>query len=136
MRLPEEPEIPPFINVTSLIDVTFSILAFFVISSLFLSQNLGLSVNLPKANSAKSQTSLRIFLSIQKDGTMALDGEKVSYENLSTKLKEKQSKVKDKELVVSLQADEAVDYGKVIKAIDILRQTEGVKMALATKKAK
>ncbi len=132
MRLPEEPEVPAFINVTSLIDVTFSILAFFVISSLFLSQNLGLSVNLPKASSAKSQTSQRLFLSIKQDGTIALDGEKVSLEDLAEKLKQKQGK--DKELVISLQADEAVSYGRVVAVIDVLRQTGGVKMALATKK--
>lgn len=136
MRLPEEPEIPPFINVTSLIDVTFSILAFFVISSLFLSQNLGLSVNLPKASSARSQIAQRIFLSIQKDGQIALDGEKISYEKLRDRLKQKQAKAKNKELVVSLQADEAVDYGRVVEVIDILRQTDGIKMALATKKTR
>jgi biopolymer transport protein ExbD len=134
MRLPEEPEITPFINVTSLIDVTFSILAFFIISSLFLSQNLGLSVNLPKANSGKPQISQRIFLTIQKDGTIALDGEKILLNQLKGKLLSKQEI--NKELIVSLQGDEGVEYGKVVQVIDILRQVEGVKLSLATQKGK
>lgn len=136
MRLPEEPEITPFINVTSLIDVTFSILAFFIISSLFLSQNFGLSVNLPRASTAKSQSSQRVFLSIQKDGTIALDGKPIDYTDLSNQLQQRKMKEKDQELVVSLQADKAVNYGKVIQVIDILRQIEGVKMTLATERAK
>ncbi len=134
MRLPEEPEITPFINVTSLIDVTFSILAFFIISSLFLSQNLGLSVNLPKATSAKAQISQRLFLTIQKDGTIALDGEKIVLNQLKGKLLGKQEI--NKELIVFLQGDEGVEYGRVVQVIDILRQVEGVKLSLATQKGK
>ncbi len=134
MRLPEEPEIAPFINVTSLIDVTFSILAFFIISSLFLSQNLGLSVNLPKATSAKPQISQKLFLTIQKDGTIALDGKKILLNQLKGKLSDKQKS--NKELIVSLQGDEGVEYGRIVQVIDILRQVEGVKLSLATKKEK
>lgn len=35
MRLPDEPEIPPQINIVPLIDVVFAILTFFVMSRCF-----------------------------------------------------------------------------------------------------
>ncbi|HEY9301689.1 MAG TPA: biopolymer transporter ExbD, partial [Phormidium sp.] len=50
MRLPDEPDSIPQINIVPLIDVTFAILTFFIVSSLSLSKSEGLPVNLPKAS--------------------------------------------------------------------------------------
>ncbi|MCS6959826.1 MAG: biopolymer transporter ExbD [Pseudanabaenaceae cyanobacterium SKYGB_i_bin29] len=132
MRLPEEPEQPAIINVTSLIDVTFAILAFLVIYSLFLSPNLGISLNLPQARTARTQTSQRLLLSILQDGKIMLEDREVKLDRLAAVLQQK--KGQNPELLVYLQADEAIDYGQVVSVIDVLREVEGVKMALATKK--
>lgn len=132
MRLPEEPELPPVINVTSLIDVTFAILAFLVIYSLFLSPNLGISLNLPQARSARTQTSQRLLLSILKDGRIMLEDKEVKLDRLATALRQRQRE--NSELLVYLQADEGINYGQVVSVIDVLREVEGVRMALATRK--
>ena len=57
MRLPDEPESIPQINIVPLIDVTFAILTFFIVSSLSLSKSEGLPVNLPKASTSQVQDS-------------------------------------------------------------------------------
>lgn len=55
MRLPEEPDLPPQINIVPMIDVIFAILTFFILSSLFLTRLEGIPVNLPKAGTAENK---------------------------------------------------------------------------------
>jgi biopolymer transport protein ExbD len=136
MRLPEEPDVPVFINITSLIDVTFSILAFFILSTLFLAQNLGLSVNLPKANNAKALKSIKVALTVGKAGNLAINKKEVSLEEIAPKLKEFVSKSQGNDVVVSLEADEATPYGNVVTVMDKLRGIDGIKMAIRTQKIK
>jgi biopolymer transport protein ExbD len=136
MRLPEEPDTPVFINITSLIDVTFSILAFFILSTLFLAQNLGLSVNLPKANNAKALKSIKVALTIDKAGKIALNKKAIALEEIPPKLKEFVSKSQGNDVVVSLEADEDTRHGNVVTVIDKLRGIDGIKMAIRTQKIK
>jgi biopolymer transport protein ExbD len=48
MRLPEEPDNPPQLNILPMIDVIFALLTFFILSTLSLTRSEGLPVNLPK----------------------------------------------------------------------------------------
>ncbi|NJM27415.1 MAG: biopolymer transporter ExbD [Pseudanabaena sp. RU_4_16] len=134
MRLPEEPDTPVFINITSLIDVTFSILAFFILSTLFLAQNLGLSVNLPKANNAKALKSIKVALTVDKAGKVALNKNAIAVEEIAPKIKEFVSKSQGNDVVVSLEADEDTRHGNVVAVMDKLRGIDGIKMAIRTRK--
>jgi biopolymer transport protein ExbD len=136
MRLPEEPDTPVFINITSLIDVTFSILAFFILSTLFLAQNLGLSVNLPKANNAKALKSIKVALTVDKAGKVALNKKAIGVEEIAPKIKEFVIKSQGNDVVVSLEADEDTRHGNVVAVIDKLRGIDGIKMAIRTQKVK
>jgi biopolymer transport protein ExbD len=136
MRLPEEPDIPVFINITSLIDVTFSILAFFILSTLFLAQNLGLSVNLPKANNAKALNSIKVAITVDKSGKVALNKKAIALEEIAPKIKEFVSKSQGNDVVVSLEADEDTRHGNVVTVMDKLRGIDGIKMAIRTQKSK
>jgi biopolymer transport protein ExbD len=136
MRLPEEPDVPPFINVTSLIDVTFSILAFFILSTLFLAQNLGLTVNLPKANNVKSLKTLKFAISIDKGGNLALNKKEITIDAIEPKLKEVVKKSQGQDVVVSIEADEDTRHGSVVQVMDKLRGIDGIKMAIRTQKPK
>ncbi|HLO85953.1 MAG TPA: biopolymer transporter ExbD [Nostocaceae cyanobacterium] len=132
MRLQDEPDIPPQINVTPLIDVTFSILTFFIMSSLFLSRSQGLPVNLPKAASAQADKPAQVTVTINSSGEMFLNKEVVSLEQIETKVREKIQP--QQQLVVVLNADESVNHGKVVAVMDQVRRVEGAKLAIATRK--
>lgn len=134
MRLIEEPDHPPRLDVTSLIDVTFSILAFFILSTLFLAQNLGVPVNLPKADTANLQKSVRVTLSIDEWGQLFFNKKSIDQSALETQITTIQQQYKGKEVVVLIQADRAVPHGKVITVMDRLRKIAGIKMAIATTK--
>ncbi|MBD0336704.1 MAG: biopolymer transporter ExbD, partial [Cyanobacteria bacterium Co-bin13] len=56
MRLPDEPESKPQVNIVPLVDVVFAVLAFFILSSLYFTQSEGLPINLPTAITGEPQS--------------------------------------------------------------------------------
>ncbi|MDJ0687418.1 MAG: biopolymer transporter ExbD [Xenococcaceae cyanobacterium MO_188.B32] len=132
MRLPNEPDRPPQINIVPMIDVIFAILVYFIVSSLFLTRSEGLPVNLPQAETARVQKSKQITVSLDREGNLTvgdrpteLDRLKIKVENL---LKTEQTKV------VVISADKLVDHGQVVDVLDQLRQIPQVQLAIAAKK--
>lgn len=134
MRLIEEPDLPPRLDVTSLIDVTFSILAFFILSTLFLAQNLGVPVNLPRADTATLQKSVRVAVSINPQGELFFNQEQIPITQLEQRIVTSKKQAQGQELVVLIQADEATPHGRVVDVMDRLRQIQGIRMAIATKR--
>ncbi|MFN3925880.1 MAG: ExbD/TolR family protein [Pseudanabaenaceae cyanobacterium] len=134
MRLIEEPDLPPRLDVTSLIDVTFSILAFFILSTLFLAQNLGVPVNLPRADTATLQKSVRVAVSINPQGELFFNQEQIPITQLEQRIITAKKQAQGQELVVLIQADEATPHGRVVDVMDRLRQIQGIRMALATRR--
>jgi len=132
MRIPEEPDNPPRLDITSLIDITFSILAFFILSTLFLAQNLGVTVNLPQADTASVQKAVRVVLSIDSAGKMFLNKQAIASADLETKLTGMIQQNPRQEVVLLLQADEKLTHGQVVRIMDRLRQIKGLKLAIAT----
>lgn len=132
MRLPNEPE-PQFqINIVPMIDVIFAILTFFVMSTLFLTRSEGLPVDLPQANSAESQTSNQLVVTIDKAGAIFLNREAIQIDALVAAVQAQV--VTGKQPIVVINADEAVNHGQVITVMDRLRAIQGVRMAIATQR--
>jgi biopolymer transport protein ExbD len=133
MRLPEEPDIPAQINIVPMIDVIFAILTFFIMSTLFLTRSEGLPVNLPQASTATAttKTSAEMTLTVDREGKLSLNRESIQLENLETVLSAKVQPNQD--FVVVLNADEAVNHGKVMQVMDRVRRIPGTKLAIATK---
>jgi biopolymer transport protein ExbD len=118
MRLPTESEDrPPEINVVALIDVIFAILTFFIITSLTLSRTEGLAVNLPGASSGKSQDQTKIVISIDAQGTIALNRKSIDVASLIPQIKSLM--VKDRSTMVVINADEKVGHGQVVNVSNI-----------------
>ena len=133
MRLPDEADVPAQINIVPMIDVIFAILTFFVMSTLFLTRQEGLPVNLPQASSAKKATQpARVTLTVDKAGEIFLNKQPITLDKLEAGVK---AKVKPEQpLMVVLNADEAVNHGKIVAVMDEVRQVKGAKLAIATKK--
>ncbi|MBD2186439.1 MULTISPECIES: ExbD/TolR family protein [Oscillatoriophycideae] len=132
MRLPDEPDIPPQINIVPMIDVVFAILTFFVMSSLFLTRSEGLSVNLPSAATGKSQPPAQVTVTVDEQGRLALNREPIELEALENAVR--QQIKPNQPLLVVLNADKAVNHGQVVQVMDRLRRVEGAKLAIATQK--
>lgn len=122
------------VNILPLIDVIFAILAFFILSSLFLTQTEGLPVNLPQADNARPQKQADFVVTMQPDGTIALDQKPVTLENLRTAIQT--ALLPNQTAIITLKADEEVYHGAVVAVMDELRTLEGTKLGIATQKPK
>ncbi|MGD1862575.1 MAG: ExbD/TolR family protein [Leptolyngbyaceae cyanobacterium] len=118
------------VNVLPLIDVIFAILAFFILSSLYLTRSEGLPVNLPDADTATEQTDTDFTVTMQPDGTIALDEQPVPLDNLRSAIE--QSLSANQTAVITIKADEQVYHGDVVEVMDELRSIEGAKLGIAT----
>jgi biopolymer transport protein ExbD len=132
MRLPEEPDLPPSINILPMIDVIFAILVFFIVSSLYLTRSEGLPVNLPRASTAEVQKIKQITVSLDSKGKLTIDSQPAQLNQLKTRIQEL-IKTESTATVV-INADKTVDHGQVIDVMDQLRQIPKVQLAIAAKK--
>ncbi|XHX77303.1 MAG: ExbD/TolR family protein [Stenomitos frigidus ULC029] len=131
-RAIDEPEVAPQINIVPMIDVIFAILTFFIMSTLFLGRFEGLAVNLPKAQSAKPQKTIRATVTLDKQGGLYLNKSPLAIDTLSNAVRQLDKPGQD--LVVVLNADGSVTHDRVVAVMDQIRQVEGAKMAIATKR--
>ena len=114
------------INVTPLVDVTLVLLIIFMVTAkLIVSQSLPL--DLPKA--AKGEDVQLIFgLELHANGDTMVDGKKLTNEDQMFPLA-KEALAKTPELRAVIRADTTVPHGRVIHALDLLKQAGIAKIA-------
>lgn len=132
MRLPEEPDLPPSINIVPMIDVIFAILVFFIVSSLYLTRSEGLPVNLPQAETVEVQEKQQITVTLDSDGQLSIDSEATEITNLKTDIEKLITT--ESTITVVVNADKDVAHGDVVEVIDQLRQIPQVQLAIAAKR--
>ncbi|MEG4838984.1 biopolymer transporter ExbD [Microcoleus sp. B9-D4] len=133
MRLPDEPESIPQINIVPLIDVTFAILTFFIVSSLSLSKSEGLPVNLPKAATSQVQDSpAKITVTIDAQGKLMVDKKLVNLEQIESTVRQVMGS--NPNSLIVLNADKSVNHGNVVEVMDRLRRIKGAKLGIASTK--
>jgi biopolymer transport protein ExbD len=132
MRLPDEPDIPPQINIVPMIDVIFALLTFFIMSSLYLTRSAGLPVNLPKAATAENQTQTnQIVITLDAAGQLTLNRQPIALEAIQPQVR---ALMGSGEATVVFNADEKVSHGQVIAVMDQVRQIPGARLAIAAKR--
>ena len=120
------------INVTPLVDVMLVLLIIMMIVAPMLQK--GVDVRLPvAANSAdKPETQEQTVLAIKADKTLYVNGIQVREAELRTKVEEALESKKEK--VILIKADEDVEYGAVMGAMDELRAGGIEDMGLITER--
>jgi len=108
------------INVTPLCDVMLVLLIIMMIVAPLLQQ--GVSVKLPQATNTvdKPEVQGQTVIAIAKDKSMYVNAKPVQEAEMASKITELLENAKEK--VVLIKADEEVEYGAVMSAMDQLRQ--------------
>ena len=108
------------INVTPLVDVMLVLLIIMMLVAPMLQQ--GVSVKLPTAENTidKPEQQGQTVLAISKDKTIYLNAKPVQDNDLTRRISELLENKTDK--IVLIKADEEVEYGAVMSAMDQLRQ--------------
>ncbi|HEY9645702.1 MAG TPA: biopolymer transporter ExbD [Chroococcidiopsis sp.] len=132
MRLPNEPDPPPQINIVPMIDVIFAVLTFFIMSTLFLTRSEGLPVTLPGASTATSQPQTQLVVTIDAQGQLFLNRQPIQLNGLEQQVRSQLQSGQDPLVVIN--ADTHVSHGQVVAVMDKLRTIPGVKMAIATQR--
>ena len=114
------------INVTPLVDITLVLLIIFMVTAkIIVSQSVPL--DLPKAASGQ-EVQLVFGLELHANGDILVDGKKLpGDEALLPMAKEAQAKNPDLRAVI--RADSSVPHGRVIRALDLLKQAGVAKIA-------
>ena len=118
------------LDLTPMVDVVFNLLIFFALSLNFVATSGGINVKLPKASSAQPVRSENITINLTKDGEIYYNKETASIEQVRKRLKD----VKDKTSLVIIRADDQVQHGKVVEAMDIVKSEGFSKLAIAVQK--
>jgi biopolymer transport protein ExbD len=119
------------IEIIPMIDTIFFLLVFFMISTLSMTQFKGMPVNLPKAASGQQAPAESAAITIDKEGRIFLDREPVEKASLADLLIAKLAT--NPEMLVVINAEDAVEHGQVVEVMDIARGANVAKMAIAVK---
>jgi biopolymer transport protein TolR len=122
------------INVTPLVDVMLVLLIIMMLIAPMLQQ--GVSVKLPTATNTvdKPEVQGQTVVAIGRDKQMYLNAKQVAEGDLGTKVTELLENAKEK--IVLIKADEEVEYGAVMAAMDQLRQAGIEDIGLITERKK
>jgi biopolymer transport protein TolR len=122
------------INVTPLVDVMLVLLIIMMIVTPMLNQ--GVAVRLPTAENTtdKPQSDQQTVLAIAANKSMYLNAKPVQESELAAKINELLETKKEKNVVI--KADEEVEYGAVMAAMDQLRQAGLEDIGLITERKK
>jgi len=114
------------INVTPLVDITLVLLIIFMVTAkIIVSQSLPL--DLPKA-AAGQEVQLVFGLELHANGDTVIDGKKIASDDGILPLA-REAQAKNPELRAVIRADTSVQHGRVIRALDLLKQAGVSKIA-------
>ena len=102
-----------------LIDIVFLLLVFFIYAMLSMAVHRGLPVLLPTSVSAKIDKELILSVTVKSDGTLYVDKEQVSLNDLASFLKTKSAPEKD--VGILLFADRSLSYQNLFQVLDQIK---------------
>lgn len=111
------------INIIPFVDIILVLLIIFMVATPFLIKT-GFSLQLPDASSASKITSSNVHITIHADGTVFLNKNSFTLEQLTSQLKNNSAISPDTPVIIA--ADKNILHGKVIAVINAV-QAAGLK---------
>jgi len=117
------------INVTPLVDVMLVLLVVFIITAPLLAPQ-SLKINLPKTDSVQSEEKpQKVSLVVDAQGNIEMDRMHVSDEALAETLRQRAT---DPQFQLQIEADDAVNYGRVAQLMAIAQKAGVSKLSFMT----
>jgi biopolymer transport protein TolR len=115
------------INVTPLVDIVLVLLIIFMVTTTYI-VNPSIKVDLPKAATGSDQTRTSLALTLTKDGTLYLNGERSDDGAVARYIAAELPKNADLQAIIA--ADKVVPHGSVIHVIDLVKRAGVRKFAI------
>jgi biopolymer transport protein ExbD len=110
------------IEIIPMIDVMMFLLVFFVLLSINVIPALGLKTALPSSSAAKElQIQHLAHVTLAVNGTIQLEGKGVALDQLPPQLRSMQQQYSAKQLVIIVNADQALAFQKIVDLMDVLK---------------
>ncbi len=106
------------INVVPYIDVTLVLLVIFMVTAPMTNPGM---VELPKVGQALKQSGDPIVVTVQKEGTVLMDGKEMQRDDMLALIR---TRLAEAEKPVVVSADKNTPYGEVIAVMDLLKQAQ------------
>jgi biopolymer transport protein TolR len=116
------------INVTPLVDVMLVLLIIFMVTAPML--KMGIGVQLPQAETQSAPAEEGVTLTITPDRFIHIEGQPVNINLLQTRLEQQLFNKENK--VIFIQADQSLNYGYVIRVMDIAKRAGVERVGLIT----
>ncbi len=116
------------IEMLPLIDIVFLLLVFFIYAMLSMAVHKGIPVELPSSSTADTVKDTLLAVSIDRNGSVYVDKEKTSLEDLKTVL-QNADEVRRKKGAL-LFADKSVSYERLFKVMDQIRKAGIVNISM------
>lgn len=122
------------IEIIPLIDIIFFLLATFVMVSLSMVKNQGITVNLPVAVTGQTidRTVIKT-ITVTMTGDVLLEKDLMDIGQMISALKKLRSE--NSEIKILINADDAADFGVIVKVLDEVRKIGISKVSIQTKGA-
>ncbi len=133
MKFDSENKLQVGFNFSSLTDIVMLLLIFFLLSSTFILQP-GIKVKLPEAETTDPHSEKSVYVAIDKNNTVYLNGERVPLSRLGAKIRK--LVVDPAKQVVVFQVDKSVAWDMGVKVMDLCKLAGAEKFVIATDKEK
>lgn len=120
----------PSIMIVPMIDIIFFLLVFFMLSMLTMVSQKTIALQLPAATVAKVDTTKTLPVSVDKNGAIYFEREKISLPDLQSRLIS--AKKKSEKITVVLRGDVDSSYGDVVTVMDAIRHAGIDRISIAT----
>lgn len=120
----------PSIMIVPMIDIIFFLLVFFMLSMLTMVTQKTIALKLPVATVAKVDTTKTLPVSVDKNGAIYFEREKISLIDLQSRLIS--AKEKSEKVTVVLRGDVDSSYGDVVTVMDAIRHAGIDRISIAT----
>ena len=116
-----------------LADIVFQLIVFFLVSTTFAVVP-GIKLNLPQSRTAEGTSVQGITIYAEKNGVMFFNDTEVSLQTLGEQLRMFDTgDTKKEDFPISLQADDEVTNGTIVKIFDVIRENGYSAINLRTK---
>lgn len=132
IKFPTKPKAPFKLDMVPLINIVFLLLIFFMLTTTTATKN-SAEIKLPEAKTAEKSSKQFFTVTIDKNGSLQLDGEATTFETLAGHLEKKISGKKN--AVVSIFADKVIEFELFGKVIALAKQAGAEDFMLATEQA-
>ena len=119
------------INVTPLVDVMLVLMIILMVTAKMVAQPTSIPLELPRAATGSTEVQTMMSIELAANGATTVDSKAQSNDDAIFDLA-KAARAKNPEIRVVIRADTAVQHGRVIHVLDLLKQAGVAKIAFAT----